>query len=240
MRGPRRSGALSESQETAPSHPARAWPRFSMQFRVNVLSRPHPIRQLKTCQTRRAALPHNVPPTTHCPPLSLAARSSRNSVASHTALSSPNAPPPPSRSPRLPPLVQTVHWPATYHRVNGQMAADDVRRRVELTEAAEQDADPQTAQFLLACVHAIGLGGPEDIAEAMRLLLLTDLVEADDAPIFRALLSNVEPSSKAEVDSREQLEADDYDALTFQSLSSVDPARCSPRARPASPLPCIL
>ena len=93
------------------------------------------------------------------------------------------------------------------------MAADDVRRRVELTEAAEQDADPQTAQFLLACVHAIGLGGPEDIAEAMRLLLLTDLVEADDAPIFRALLSNVEPSSEAEVDSREQLEP------PFQSLS---------------------
>ena len=99
-----------------------------------------------------------------------------------------------------------------------------MRRRVELTEAAEQDADPQTAQFLLACVHAIGLGGPEDIAEAMRLLLLTDLVEADDAPIFRALLSNVEPSSEAEVDSREQLEADDDDAPTFQALSSVDPS----------------
>ena len=93
------------------------------------------------------------------------------------------------------------------------MAADDVTLRVELTEAAEQDADPQKAQFLLACMHAIGLGGPEDIVEAMRLL--TGLVEADGAPTFQA---------EAEVDSCEQLEADDDDAPTFQALSSTDPS----------------
>ena len=75
------------------------------------------------------------------------------------------------------------------------------------------------AQFLLACMKGTGLGGPEDTAEALRLLsdcvgrleFRFDIkhpeadVEPPDADVEPSG-ADVEPSSEAEVDSREKLE----------------------------------
>ena len=81
------------------------------------------------------------------------------------------------------------------------------------------------AQFLLACMKGTGLGGPEDTAEALRLL--SDCVgrlefrfdikhpEADVEPPD----ADVEPSSEAEVDSLEQIvPSPTLDAVAWQCL----------------------